>query len=460
MFSPVAAMEPFTPKGASIFNRFAVDDLLNSFLGGAFVLLILTYITSILNSLLYPTRSIRKRSIDRYIIFSRISSMRGLYYLFKGIEWPSHLISTAPSHGSSVKHPDSAKTSHVPQVCRKFTKLFAPCCVRILLLAAEFAAIYAGTSVSRFAISAEGFDVVILPPTYPLKLKEISSTGCDNFLQEARGQEQAGELLKCVFRTIARMPATQQPTENASIILTFVPGQNSLVFQIRNTEHKVTRVELQTVLNTVDGDSLQLSPVRPDLSLSKGKAFFDAVIDGVLNEWGLPHDGFRKTAKGVDAISMLHSQEISLTQSEIADYLVAYLRALPMSLNSTGPPWVFSSGQYKQRADIRIAVIGINRVAHSILLIVVLVLAVIHLIVQRIFPGFDAVAFAAIQSFTGDSIGIGPTATAGTTNNVWKSSSAQHVQKFSDGKTGHIGFQPSFAGQIPVHSFTGCDIVA
>lgn len=414
--SDEAKMEPFTPRGASIFNRFAADDLLNSFLGGAFVLLILTYLTSILNSLLYPTRSLRKRSIDRYIIFSRISSMRGLFSLFKGIELSNNFMSTAPSSCVSViNHTDPTKTNRDPEVRRKYTKLFAPCFVRVLLLAAEFAAIYAGTSVSRFAISTEGFDVAVLPPTSPLNLQTNSTTGCDDFLREARGQEQAGELLSCVFRTVTRMPAIQRQ-ENASISLTFIPSQNSLAFQIRNAEHKVTRIEFQTILNAVDGESVRLSPVRPDLSPLKGNALFDAIIDGLLYEWRLPNDGFRNTTEGLNAIIMLHSQEIPLTQSEIADHLVAYLRALPLSLNSTGPPWVFSDGQFKQRPDIRVAIIGVNRVAHSILLTVVLVLAVMHLTVQHFFPGFDSVAYAAIKSLRGEALGIGPTATAEISN--------------------------------------------
>ncbi|CAN8066062.1 unnamed protein product [Agarophyton chilense] len=423
--------------------------------------------------------------------------MRGLVRLFSGREWPTCMILA-----SSDRHPHKYSKSKLhlavaepcerrpdieqvrvnrdrpsiamPHVKRKFSKLLLPVTVRLLLLAAEFGAITAGTN-SLYDVKADvGFDVrlAILSDATPKFSPDLENT-CDNFLISARGESNAGELLRCVsvFSTF-KPPGFGD--ENITITFTYNSSTNEHLFWIhRSFEASISNVRVQVLINSLTGEVFNLAPLRPDVQLEHSLRVFKSVLRGAINRLGVQFDGNltlhpddsdlkslaaqnNRVGKAYFRYSLLPSKK-DVSHAEMASAVREQLRILPLERNSSGAPWVHEGeAGYRQNGKVVIATIGLNRMAHGALLIVVVMLWLIRVLISRwVGVGFEGSGYVVCQqvlenentrdsvSQTTDKAGVGE----------------MHIRRFAHERTGHLGYIRTDDRQVVVSSFESCETV-
>ncbi|KAI0567349.1 hypothetical protein FGB62_3g433 [Gracilaria domingensis] len=418
--------------------------------------------------------------------------MRGLTRLFTGREWPSHLISEQQQRKCFASKPhlevshscDHLPYAHqainststgvpsLPLVKHNFSKLLLPATARAVLLLIEFGAIYAGTNRLHDVNTQVGFDCRLARPsssTPKLPLALTNST-CDNFLGPARAESNTGELLRCVSTFSISVPP-HIGDGNMSVAFVFDAEGNQHVLRIeRDAEFSITNLRIQVMINSLSRDVLHQAPLRPDLQFEHSVEVFKSIISDALNTLGVEFEGnltlFREGSEsGIFASSygkiyMVYSQLLptNVSQDVMASALTDELRALPLERNSSGAPWVHDGDNgYSRNGSAVIATIGLNRIAHGTLLIMIAVLWLLRLVMTNWFGvGFEEAGYLMSQMVLEDH--FDDRCSQGSYAPKWHAAELR-LTRFALGRTGHFGYTRTDEKQVVVSSFEGCDEV-
>lgn len=464
-----ATCTAFQPLGVTRFNRFIDNEIGNAFLGGFIVLVILVDLSNIADTIMYGRRTICKSALDRYIIYKRISSMRGLIRLFRGCEWTQRDLSFTTQKSEcpeiSIKITNTSSAIHhtgrldrqsypLPNVKRKYSKLVIPCLIKVLLLLVEALTIFAGTTVSRSVSGHACFDPKVAFPTSTRKRDGLPL--CDNYFLEARGQEKGGDVRKCLD-VRSRSPPYPNAKQGISLYIDETAGVslfNIATGKQSSSSNIIVSIELMTL-----GEGRQrVAFLRPDLNSSYALEFFNTLMMQLFEN--LQIEPVSKSSELLLHQNGAHELHISLgpetSYAKVEVELLSLLRGLDLVLNSTGPPWVLGTdGKFSQRPDIVMAIVAYNRVDHGVLIVVAVLLVILRIIVNSHYSSFDDVAYIGLKEVIKDDCLLGPMA-----ENERGAPKEAILQKFSDGYNAHIGFRPTNDKQVVVDDFGDNKMVA
>eukprot|EP00178_Gracilaria_changii_P027632 TRINITY_DN897_c0_g1_i1.p2 TRINITY_DN897_c0_g1~~TRINITY_DN897_c0_g1_i1.p2 ORF type:complete len:539 (-),score=113.51 TRINITY_DN897_c0_g1_i1:2629-4245(-) len=331
---------PFQPTGVSYFNSLFDRTISNVVFSGFLAFLVLLELENVTEVFMYRAHNINKRSLDQYILFSRVSSMRGMLQTLSGLEYPPHEVSTQPLRSSRgflwrcfgvgkraaeaqahVKHeqarsqvtdavddrdattvadtehslsdeesqlrelPDKLRRSGIPErdgVPRprvKRYRLIAPVLIRFVVLLLELAAIYSSSNITDQVLAARSFNVRLTAINgTDAHVPNSRDSRCQEFIEHARGVEQSGIVLLCIDSEENRDLTTRR--EHTSVTFRFDGSQNRMEYLVADKLVMTTRVYARVLINLINDDDVELAPLRPDLEV--GDHYSRRVIQGVM----------------------------------------------------------------------------------------------------------------------------------------------------------------------------------
>lgn len=394
------SQQPFSVAPVSTFNRFSTDEMINAFIGGAIVLVILVELSNIFRAVLCGTAALDKRAIDRYSIFERLADMRHLLPVLTGRESPVHYHTDMPPNIVQQNAP----------ISRNFSVLCIPTLAAVLLLSAEFASIYAGTT-TPFAVTARtNFDPVLALSTRAQRTSQ--GIACDDFFVPSRGLRQGAQVLKCVTNSSVPHNAHISSAE-ARISLKSSINSNTHMMLVQTGEEMESAVHISIEIRSIGQGAQHMGVFRWDIDSNYTLAVFNGIINGTLELLDLAPDSnvryFSGMLQGTRDIS--YSRSMDRSGEQITAALVKQLRRMDIVLNSTGAPWVFvREDEYERREKLTVGIQVYNRVPQGVLLILAIILVALRTIVNMFFTSFDEVAYMAMKEIIGDDCVLGPLA--------------------------------------------------
>ncbi|KAI0557368.1 hypothetical protein FGB62_312g011 [Gracilaria domingensis] len=395
-------LDPFSFKPLSRFNSFTTDELSDDFIGGILSLIILSQLYNIVRGLLYFSPGIHQRGYDSYFVFSQISKFRNLHHLFSLDE---------EVDGPGGDHSHRSEKNNV-DIKIAFIPIFA----FFALFSTEFLTIIAGTQL-RVELSGEtNFDPVIsVADGTPRTRKPFEGNSfCDDFLVQSRGMSQSGSVLKCVQSS---SKWSSFGFKNLLSIETFY-GSGETLFQIYSAEGEFSVVDLSTFVRGVNRRNLRTMPFRPELMSDQSRRrLLNGILNGIRSRLGysaLDKDlrlwSSLKQEEGDRLVSMTYGHQHNWNESSgtIANAVIAELRSLDLSLNSSGEPWVYSKPYHIGKESVAMGVRRQYRIAHGYLLIAAAFVTLANVIANTFVTHFDEVAFAAMKEIIDDDCVMGP----------------------------------------------------
>ncbi|PXF43476.1 hypothetical protein BWQ96_06769 [Gracilariopsis chorda] len=268
---------PFSVEPVSTFNRFSTDEMINAYIGGAIVLVILVELSNIFRAVLYGTRALDKRAINRYSIFERLADMRHLSTLLTGRESPAHY------------HTDRAPNiiqQNAP-ISRNFWVLCVPTLAAVLLLSAEFASIYAGTTTPSPITANTNFDPLLALSTTARRTSQ--GNGCDDFFVPSRGVRQAAKVLKCITNSsVPRNPRITWEEARISLKSTINSNTHTMLVQTGEDMHTIVRISIE--IRSIGQGTQQMGVFRWDIDYNHTLEVFNGIINGTLEVLDLTPD--------------------------------------------------------------------------------------------------------------------------------------------------------------------------
>ncbi|PXF44991.1 hypothetical protein BWQ96_05238 [Gracilariopsis chorda] len=463
---------PFQPRGVSVFNSAFETHFPNVLLSGVLAFLVLLELENVTDVLVYRHYSINKRSLDTYMLYSRISSIRSVFRTLGGVEWASNQVATVPK--SSVpshyrRHSGERPSSEahrlpstkdctprgVPCPQLRYRKLLFPLLIRFTLLALQLFAIYSSSTTTRDVPVTPNFNLVLSNNTKPLPSPKGNFPSCRSWIQSTRGVEQNGDVLLCIDSEESRR-FEGQPSQNTTLHFLFSPDENRFEFIVRDHLAMESRVFVKAKISFLSGENVGVAPLRPDLTSDNGTAeeLVKKVMVNALRR--------QRVEIRMDDIRTFTDSNVTYNYScsldlcdrvKLSNAVLDELRTLKLDVNKTSTGvWLFNGTGYIFEDKKAIAVVSSNRVAQGWFLIIWVALLLTRLIANRWLSDFEELAYAALKKVHGERMSVGPLA-------VTEHRAPVFVRKFSDGRVGHIGFRPASPRQRVVESFQDCEVV-
>lgn len=391
---------PFSAPSVPVFNLFSSNELANEFITGIISLVILVQLSNIVHGIMYGTSSLKTSAVNRYLIFSRLTSLRSL----------TSLVCTSERTLSGRRWLRTARPIQV-----KYTAAFLPALGLLVLYATEISTIMASSQSRKEVRTSSNFDPVISKSTELPSPRRRVCDHCDDFFVRTRGLHEAGQVLKCVSNyTYMGAPLRD------SLTMVSDYGSGVLSIFVFTGGNNFSRVELSTFVQTIGQGRFRTMPFRPDQNEKRTQCLLNMILNGIhsrlgystlssnLTLWSALAEGNQNGTPENMVFQYQHNWTASL--ETITTAVVSELRSTDLVLNSTGPPWAFfEEFKYIPVENLLMAVTEQNRIPQGLLAIFAVLLTLLQMIL-RFSPHFDDVAYIAMKDVMGDDCVLGPIA--------------------------------------------------